>query len=80
MTLWRTMWRIISNDFAKNINCKGVNGKLSLAALQLKDVVIGKDNIHLKSVRSTLPATTIIASGPLPTYRRGHERFSRSLL
>ncbi len=28
-------------------------------------------------VRSTSPAATIIASGPLPTYRQGHERFSR---
>ncbi len=31
----------------------------------------------IETVRSTLPATTIIVSGPLPTYRRGHERFSR---
>uniref|UniRef100_A0A9J8AXS1 SGNH hydrolase-type esterase domain-containing protein n=1 Tax=Cyprinus carpio carpio TaxID=630221 RepID=A0A9J8AXS1_CYPCA len=31
----------------------------------------------IKTVRSTTPATTIIVSGPLPTYRRGHERFSR---
>ncbi len=28
-------------------------------------------------VRSTLPATTIFVSGPLATYRQGHERFSR---
>ncbi len=28
-------------------------------------------------LHSTSPATTIIVSGPLPTYRRGHERFSR---
>ncbi len=28
-------------------------------------------------VRSTSPAMTIIISGPLPTYQRGHERFSR---
>ncbi len=31
----------------------------------------------IETVRSTSPATTIIVSGPLPTYRRGHERFSR---
>ncbi len=31
----------------------------------------------IEIVRSTSPATTIIVSGPLPTYRRGHERFSR---
>ncbi len=31
----------------------------------------------IETVRSTSPATTIIMSGPLPTYRRGHERFSR---
>ncbi len=31
----------------------------------------------IEMVRSTSPATTIIVSGPLPTYRRGHERFSR---
>ncbi len=30
----------------------------------------------IETVRSTSPAT-IIVSGPLPTYRRGHERFSR---
>ncbi len=31
----------------------------------------------IETVRSTSPATTIIVSGPLPTYRRGHEIFSR---
>ncbi len=31
----------------------------------------------IETVRSTSSATTIIVSGPLPTYRRGHERFSR---
>ncbi len=31
----------------------------------------------IETVRSTSPETTIIVSGPLPTYRRGHERFSR---
>uniref|UniRef100_A0A8C1MMX7 SGNH hydrolase-type esterase domain-containing protein n=1 Tax=Cyprinus carpio TaxID=7962 RepID=A0A8C1MMX7_CYPCA len=31
----------------------------------------------IETVRSTMPAVTIIVSGPLPTYRRGHERFSR---
>ncbi len=31
----------------------------------------------IETVRSTSPATTIIMSGPLPMYRRGHERFSR---
>ncbi len=33
--------------------------------------------ILIETVHSTSPATTIIVSGPLPTYRRGHERFSR---
>ncbi|KAL0151928.1 hypothetical protein M9458_052766 [Cirrhinus mrigala] len=33
----------------------------------------------IETVRSTSPATRIIVSGPLPTYRRGHERFSRLL-
>ncbi|KAL1261344.1 hypothetical protein QQF64_006609 [Cirrhinus molitorella] len=28
----------------------------------------------IETVRSTAPATRIIVSGPLPTYRRGHER------
>ncbi|KAL0162306.1 hypothetical protein M9458_041702 [Cirrhinus mrigala] len=28
----------------------------------------------IETVRSTSPATRIIVSGPLPTYRRGHER------
>ncbi len=31
----------------------------------------------IETVRSTSPAMTIIVSGPLPTYRRGNERFSR---
>ncbi|XP_051736927.1 uncharacterized protein LOC127505425 isoform X3 [Ctenopharyngodon idella] len=31
----------------------------------------------IETVRATSPATRIIVSGPLPTYRRGHERFSR---
>ncbi len=31
----------------------------------------------IETVHSTSPTTTIIVSGPLPTYRRGHERFSR---
>ncbi len=30
----------------------------------------------IETVRSTSPTTTIIVSGPPPTYRRGHERFS----
>ncbi|KAI2646065.1 Carboxy-S-adenosyl-L-methionine synthase [Labeo rohita] len=33
----------------------------------------------IETVRSTSPTTRIIVSGPLPTYRRGHERFSRLL-
>ncbi len=31
----------------------------------------------IETVCSTSPTTTIIVSGPLPMYRRGHERFSR---
>ncbi|KAI2655933.1 Secreted frizzled-related protein 3 [Labeo rohita] len=31
----------------------------------------------IEMVRSTSPATRIVVSGQLPTYRRGHERFSR---
>ncbi len=31
----------------------------------------------IETVRSTSPVATIIVSGPLPTYRRGHENFSR---
>ncbi len=31
----------------------------------------------IETVCSTSPAATIIVSGPLPTYRRGHEKFSR---
>ncbi len=31
----------------------------------------------IETVRSTSPAATIIVSGPLPTYRRGHEKFRR---
>ncbi|XP_073805074.1 GDSL lipase Rv0518-like isoform X4 [Danio rerio] len=33
----------------------------------------------IETVRRTSPATQIIVSGPLPTYRRGNERFSRLL-
>ncbi|KAL0172998.1 hypothetical protein M9458_033309 [Cirrhinus mrigala] len=32
----------------------------------------------IEMVRSTSPATRIIVSGPLPTYRRGHERLFRA--
>ncbi|ROI15682.1 hypothetical protein DPX16_20220 [Anabarilius grahami] len=31
----------------------------------------------IETVRATSPTTWIIVSGPFPTYRRGHERFSR---
>ncbi len=31
----------------------------------------------IETVRSTSPTATIIVSGPLPTYRRGHKKFSR---
>ncbi|XP_077082881.1 uncharacterized protein LOC143736145 [Siphateles boraxobius] len=31
----------------------------------------------IDTVRSTSPETSIIVSGPLPTYRRGHEKFIR---
>ncbi|KAI2659610.1 putative short US2 glycoprotein [Labeo rohita] len=34
----------------------------------------------IETIRSTSPVTRIIVSGPLPTYRRGHERFSFSVL
>ncbi len=33
----------------------------------------------IETVRSTSPTTTIIVSGPLPTYRQGHERFSETV-
>ncbi|KAI2645925.1 ATP-dependent DNA helicase Q1 [Labeo rohita] len=33
----------------------------------------------IETVHSTSPATRIVVSGPLPTYRRGHGRFSRLL-
>ncbi|KAI2647459.1 GDSL lipase [Labeo rohita] len=33
----------------------------------------------IETVRSTSPTTRIIVSRPLPTYRRGHEKFSRLL-
>ncbi|XP_048010430.1 uncharacterized protein LOC125244383 [Megalobrama amblycephala] len=32
----------------------------------------------IETVRATSPATRIIVSGPLPTYRRGHERLFRA--
>ncbi|KAL1254638.1 hypothetical protein QQF64_016867 [Cirrhinus molitorella] len=32
----------------------------------------------IETVRSTAPETRIIVSGPLPTYRRGHERLFRA--
>ncbi len=51
----------------------GVNDtKMRQTETQKKDF-----RILIETVRSTSPATTIIVSGPLPTYRRGHERFSR---
>ncbi len=47
--MWRTMHRTISNDLAKSINWRGVNGKISLAALKIKDVVIGKEIIDISN-------------------------------
>ncbi|KAA0721245.1 hypothetical protein E1301_Tti018142 [Triplophysa tibetana] len=37
---WRILKRVIANSLAKNLNWRGVNGKTSLATLQLRDVVI----------------------------------------
>lgn len=36
------MHTTITNSLAKNINMRGVNGKIGLQRLQLRDVVIGK--------------------------------------
>lgn len=39
---WRILKRVIANSLAKNLNWRGVNGKTSLATLQLREVVISK--------------------------------------
>lgn len=39
---WRILKRVIANSLARNLNWRGVNGKTSLATLQLRDVVISK--------------------------------------
>ncbi|XP_052458993.1 uncharacterized protein LOC128017589 isoform X2 [Carassius gibelio] len=38
---WRILKRLIANSLAKNLNWRGVNGKTSVATLQLREVVIG---------------------------------------
>ncbi|XP_042610030.1 uncharacterized protein LOC109079198 [Cyprinus carpio] len=37
---WRILKRLIANSLAKNLNWRGVNGKTSVATLQLREVVI----------------------------------------
>ncbi|KAA0721524.1 hypothetical protein E1301_Tti021149 [Triplophysa tibetana] len=37
---WHILKRVIANSLGKNLNWRGVNGKTSLATLQLRDVVI----------------------------------------
>ncbi len=48
-----------------------------IPAILKDDESVGAVGSLIETVRSTSPATAIIVSGPLPTYRRGHERFSR---
>ncbi|KAA0716624.1 hypothetical protein E1301_Tti020360 [Triplophysa tibetana] len=38
--VWRIMHTLITNSFAKNINMKGVNGKIGFQRLQIRNVVI----------------------------------------
>ncbi len=45
--------------------------------LQQKETLKRDFRNLIETVRNTLPATTIFVSGPLPTHRQGHERFSR---
>ncbi|KAK2905492.1 hypothetical protein Q8A67_007291 [Cirrhinus molitorella] len=52
-TVWRTMHQTISNELAKNINWRGVNGKISLAGLQIKDVLVGAVRKNVFSSRAT---------------------------
>lgn len=40
---WRVLRRLFANNLAKQLSWSGVDGKMSLASLQLKDVVIGKN-------------------------------------
>ncbi len=47
--------------------------------LRLTETLKRDFRILIETVHSTSPETTIIVSGPLPTYRLGHERFSRTV-
>lgn len=40
--VWRIMHAMITNSLAKNINMRGINGKIGFQRLQIRDVVIGK--------------------------------------
>jgi len=40
--VWRIMTATITNSLAKNINMRGVNGKISFKSLQLRNIVLGK--------------------------------------
>lgn len=41
-SVWRIMPAMITNSLAKNINMRGVNGKIGFWRLQIRDVVCGK--------------------------------------
>ncbi|XDV28631.1 hypothetical protein PO909_031864 [Leuciscus waleckii] len=38
--VWRIMTATITNSLAKNINMRGVNGKISFKSLQLRNIVL----------------------------------------
>ena len=41
-TVWRIMAKLMTNQLAKQINWRGVNGKYGFEPLAIKDVVLSK--------------------------------------
>ena len=41
-TVWWIMTKVFTNSLAKQLNWRGVNGKMAFHSLQLKDVITGE--------------------------------------
>ncbi|RXN07717.1 serine/arginine repetitive matrix protein 2-like [Labeo rohita] len=76
--VWRIMTATITNSLARNINMRGVNGKISFKSLQLRNVVL----VKLQSERPALPieGVHIILGNGLVAEELGSEQRSDSSL
>ncbi|KAF7705584.1 hypothetical protein HF521_020870 [Silurus meridionalis] len=66
---------ILNENFGGVVRHVGAND----TRLRQTEILKRDFRILVKTVRSTSPTTWIIVSGPLPTYQRGAEKFSRLL-